>query len=174
MVDSYPDKASLRHLARDLRKKHVNDAPVSFLDSVCAYPQFRKANTVAAYMPLFGEPDIADVINHCFSERKRVLIPAWDSDSGAYRFTQILPDTKFLKGKRDIPEPIEKIWVNADEIDCFLVPGLLFDKHGMRLGHGAGYYDRGGNRVHRHWAGIPAPGQHPISPRDRARRWQRL
>ena len=28
------------------------------------------------------------------------------------------------------------------EIDVFLVPGLAFDRHGRRLGNGAGHYDR--------------------------------
>lgn len=32
--------------------------------------------------------------------------------------------------------------VSPDEIDIALLPGLVFDLHGNRLGRGAGYYDR--------------------------------
>ena len=37
--------------------------------------------------------------------------------------------------------PANRVPVPPDDIDIMFVPGLAFDKHGMRLGYGAGYYD---------------------------------
>ncbi len=39
------------------------------------------------------------------------------------------------------PRP-ESALVSASEIDVFVVPGLMFDSAGRRLGRGGGHYDR--------------------------------
>lgn len=47
----------------------------------------------------------------------------------------------------------------ASEIAVALVPGLAFDRHGTRLGHGAGHYDR----LLPQLAGIPLVGVTPAA-----------
>lgn len=51
--------------------------------------------------------------------------------------------TDLKRSKYGIYEPLEnQDTAEASELDLALVPGLAFDRKGMRLGYGKGYYDR--------------------------------
>lgn len=51
------------------------------------------------------------------------------------------PKTVFEEGKMGIPIPVNAEKVEADELQVILVPLLVFDKAGNRIGLGKGYYD---------------------------------
>lgn len=61
----------------------------------------------------------------------------------AYEVASPAPDL-LPRGKYRIPEPHRKRCRRADpsEVDLVLVPGLVFDLAGHRLGYGKGYFDR--------------------------------
>ena len=52
------------------------------------------------------------------------------------------PSVKFTKGKLDIPGPIDYKLEIFDKIEVILIPLLVFDKFGNRVGYGKGIYDR--------------------------------
>lgn len=131
-----------RAQARALRAAHAHDAPVSFVPLIRELPAFVGARTVALYMSMRGEPDTADLIALCHALGKRVVIPAWNADTKTYGFALLAPDAVLTRGPMNIPEPAEKHIVPISECDLVFVPGLMFDAHNTRLGHGAGYYDR--------------------------------
>ena len=56
-------------------------------------------------------------------------------------------DSLIPSGRFGILEPIELAKITYKSIDMVLVPGVIFDKNGYRLGYGLGYYDRFLNKL---------------------------
>ena len=51
-------------------------------------------------------------------------------------------DNLIPSGKFGILEPIEAMKIPWKKIDLVLVPGIVFDKNGHRIGYGLGFYDK--------------------------------
>lgn len=51
-------------------------------------------------------------------------------------------DTDIKKNELDIPEPQNGKTADVDLINIFLIPLLVADKQGNRIGYGGGYYDK--------------------------------
>lgn len=54
----------------------------------------------------------------------------------------IIDFDNLIPGKFGIPEPIETMKIAYKNIDLILIPGIVFDKEGHRIGYGFGYYDK--------------------------------
>ena len=58
----------------------------------------------------------------------------------------------FVEGPMGLrePDPDRSEPIDLGEVDVMLVPALAFDRSGIRLGYGAGYYDRALAELRRH------------------------
>jgi 5-formyltetrahydrofolate cyclo-ligase len=105
-----------------------------------------EAETVCAYVPVGYEPGSIELID-ALHRRLRVLLPVARRDAGGnpqplqwgeYRPGELV-DAGF--GLREPAEP----WLATDAVaqaSVILVPALAVDRGGVRLGRGAGFYDR--------------------------------
>jgi 5-formyltetrahydrofolate cyclo-ligase len=103
--------------------------------------------SVCAYVPVGAEPGSVEMIDALTGAGVRVLLPVARHDPagtplplqwGEYRPGHLV-DARY--GLREPPEP----WLPAAEVSVaalVLVPALAVDRTGIRLGRGAGFYDR--------------------------------
>lgn len=87
------------------------------------------------------EFDTQPLIKELKSRNIKICIPKviWPSDLEHF----LLDDNCIIKENNwGIPEPICGTKLESDNIDLVLVPLIIADKSGHRIGYGKGYYDR--------------------------------
>lgn len=103
---------------------------------------FKKAESVFIYLNTPAEPATNEIISAALKAGKRVSVPVC-FEKGTMKAFEIFPDSTFSKNRYGIWEPNEqRAEVLPNEIDLAIIPCLSCTKDGIRLGHGAGYYDR--------------------------------
>jgi 5,10-methenyltetrahydrofolate synthetase len=118
---------------------------VLIFQTIRALPVFATARTVLAYSSFGSEPVTAPFLAAVLEAGKSLVLPRVDRASrrlALYRVTT--PGTELRPGVWGIPEPDPARCPPAacEAIDFVLVPGVVFDPRGGRIGYGAGYYDR--------------------------------
>lgn len=106
-------------------------------------PEFHHAVHLAAYWPIKGEMDVRPVIEQALRYGKHVHLPVI-VEGDTMMFAPYDPDTPMKKNRFGIPEPhvAEDELVSPRDLDLVIVPLVVFDSYGNRLGMGGGFYDR--------------------------------
>jgi len=108
-----------------------------------ALPEFQRAKTIMFYVSFRSEVETEKMIKNALKLRKRIVVPVVDGEKIVVSEIKNLKK-ELTKGSFGIREPKKEFRrrVNQKEIDLVVVPGVVFDKRGGRLGYGRGYYDR--------------------------------
>ena len=144
-----PTKTELRAeilLARRALPPQLHDAEAHAL---CGHlPAFiASGETVCAYVPIGSEPGSAALIDSLLRRGVRVLLPVARHDRAGLptplQWGEYRPGG-LVQARFGLREPAAP-WLPADAISAatvVLVPALAVDRTGVRLGRGAGFYDR--------------------------------
>ncbi len=121
------------------------------LEQVFQLPQFQQARTVEFYVDVGSEVRTRPFLPQALALGKRVAVPYCDRDESGEEGLRLflLRDLSELeRGAYGVWEPQAALRELADrrcrveEVDLMLVPGVVFDHRGGRIGRGGGHYDR--------------------------------
>lgn len=121
------------------------EATTKLLKTCKESTQLSKIDTVACYLANDGEIDPQAIIDYCWQNGKKVLLPILHPFSqGHLLFVEYHRNSPTHKNCYGIDEPIvtTKNLCSLTDIDLILTPLVAFDVKGNRLGMGGGYYDR--------------------------------
>ena len=107
-----------------------------------ALPEVESADTLMVIYGTGREPDTLPLIRALLERGKRVALPVVLPHRGM-EARQVLDVDQLVPNRYGIPEPDQSCpLVSKGEIAVVLVPHLMCDREGYRLGWGGGYYDR--------------------------------
>ncbi|MEW6188605.1 MAG: 5-formyltetrahydrofolate cyclo-ligase [Actinomycetota bacterium] len=110
--------------------------------------QFKKAQTIMFYASFKSEVKTESMIRKALALGKRVVLPAFKTKKGELVASCIQDfDQDLQPGAYGILEPKQTRPVDTSEIDMVILPGIVFDERGHRLGYGGGCYDRFLNKI---------------------------
>lgn len=140
------NKNELREQVRAKRRLMTAEAVTEKSEKIqarlFAFDKYLNAKTVMLFMSAFKEPSTDNIIRDSLSRGKKLVIPVSDTETETIIPSYINGFEDLQKGAYGILEPKKIQPADISDIDFFLVPGIVFDKNGNRIGFGKGYYDK--------------------------------
>ncbi len=113
-------------------------------EKVLARPEFTAAQVVMFYYSMRNEVYTPELLRQAQALGKKVCLPIVSTRRGLLVSRVDNIKTDLVPGSFGImePKPEESKLIPPNDVDLILVPGVVFDEGGYRLGYGGGYYDR--------------------------------
>lgn len=136
-------RAAWRRRREALPAEERTRRDIAVCEAVAASASYRYADTVLGYAPIGCEIDVWPFLERAISEGKRVALPRTHGEGVmTFHYVGTLGEAE-PTGAFGIREPREDAPLYEGEgTALMLVPGMVFDRDGFRIGYGGGYYDR--------------------------------
>lgn len=143
------DKNELRKKILKRRKELSNKDIVylsnKIIDLLINTILYKNANYIMTYIDFRNEVKTEKLIKKSLEIGKKIIIPISLIESKKLLLSELKDyDKELTTGAYGILEPKKKYIreVTPEILDLIIVPGVVFDKRGYRIGYGGGYYDR--------------------------------
>jgi 5-formyltetrahydrofolate cyclo-ligase len=130
------------------KRNSLNDSQIArrsklIQEKLIGSAEFIESKSIGVYLPIGSEVQTDDIIRNAIESEKTVMLPRVIINDLHFFIVEKhdYDHDSFDVNKFGIKEP-KKTNMKLDFIDLLIVPGIVFDYHGYRIGYGYGYYDK--------------------------------
>lgn len=107
-------------------------------------PHYLDSDVIFAFISKDIEVDTRGIIEDAWAKGKRVCVPRCNTEEKLMDYYYINSYDDLLTGAYGLQEPDISKCQKVEDLSkgICIVPGLVYDREGYRLGFGKGYYDR--------------------------------
>lgn len=131
-------RAIMKQKRLELSQEQIAAASRSIADKLEELVPLYRAHSIMGFCPIKNEVDLTCFFNRKCMQGKTILFPRINPE-GQIEAVRYEGNKSLIPGSYGILEPQGEA---VRQIDAVLVPGLVFDGRGYRLGYGKGYYDK--------------------------------
>ncbi|ANU23484.1 5-formyltetrahydrofolate cyclo-ligase [Planococcus donghaensis] len=143
-MDKKTQRNQVLAMLTQMTADQYNNKSQAIINRLMKDPVFLSATTIGLTISAFPEVDTIALIEKSWAAGKQVAVPKCFSASRTMDFRIIEHFEQLETVYMKLKEPIvtTTTYINPDQIDLLIVPGIVFSKKGFRIGFGGGYYDR--------------------------------
>jgi len=133
-----------------MKKEDVAQYSKDIISRLVSLQTFKESNNIMIYLSFNNEVDTYKLMDICLKQGKKVLVPFCIKQNKKMIPSEVKdPQKELVMNSIGYKEPHMDYLreMRIDDIDLIIVPGVVFDYFGNRIGFGGGYYDRFLNNV---------------------------
>lgn len=130
----------MRKIRDNLSFQEVSERSEQILQRFWSLPEIQKTPQIFVYLSFRHEPDTFSLIRQALSLKKEILVPKVHGND--MNLCELSSLDSLQTGIFGISEPSSAAEGFLKDQGICVIPGLVFDRSGNRLGYGKGYYDR--------------------------------
>ncbi|MFH1612411.1 MAG: 5-formyltetrahydrofolate cyclo-ligase [bacterium] len=125
-----------------LKSFQIKQKSEKIKNTLFAFSVYQESKVIMFYVSFGSEVETKEMIEESLLNKKRIVVPVILKQN--LMLSEIYSFDELKKGTYGILEPDRKFLriISPKKIDLFLVPGIVFDFKGNRIGYGKGYFDR--------------------------------
>lgn len=139
-------RKKIRQARRRISRFEQKKSAQQVLNLLRSNPQFIHSQHVGLYLDAFGEIRTQQIIEYCFSVEKKVYLPVICNMNQRLEWVRInkhlYRNKRFFHHRLGMREPMQSRGLHVSKLDLLIMPLLICDYRGTRIGMGGGYYDR--------------------------------
>jgi len=129
---------------KSLTKEEIKEKSSKIKDNFYSLNEFKNSKNLMMYVSFNKEVDTQDLIKELLDKEKNVIVPFVQKNNPILQLSELKSFNELEPKTLGILEPKDEFVREFDieNVDLVIVPGLVFDQNGHRIGYGYGYYDK--------------------------------